>query len=110
MSNIFGSKGNRPSRRSFLTRIGELVGGLAVAVVGGSLSIRQALAEANVNPASVPLECCSGVPCSQSGCPSGSEVTYIWICDQGQNGSYYCNDCYSGGTYKCTYPTTYVKG
>ncbi len=111
MSNIPNNQEDRSSRRSFFATIGQFVAGLAVAIVGGSVSTRQALAETLVSqhPANVPLECCFGGACYQYGCPPKSAVAWTWLCDQGDNGTYQCNDCYEGSRLICVYPTVYSK-
>ena len=80
------------SRRGFFSKVGTAVLGAAALATGQGFLAQTAEAAS--------IKCCTGTPCSTSGCNPGSSPGYHWLC----GGHFGCQDCYdSSGTYVCTY-------
>jgi hypothetical protein len=94
----------QPSRRGFVSTLGKVALGAAVALKGSGMTDSAEAASSN-------MKCCTGTPCSTTApnigpCPNGWNVSYAWVCAGGRfpHMTWDCLDCYdSNHNYRCTY-------
>lgn len=78
----------RSSRRGFIKTLGKITAVAAALAAGAFITAKPALADI--------LECCTGHACDTQSCPSGTQVSYQWVCCNRVGGGfdeYFCNDC-----------------